>query len=86
MAGMAGVVHAKRRQRASIEQLPSGSFRVCVYTGVDPLTGPRSSPQGDGRYPCGGRTSPDRMQAQVDKCRSPAPARRPASCWTGAWR
>ncbi|MCW2612450.1 MAG: integrase family protein, partial [Cryptosporangiaceae bacterium] len=30
---------SKRRQRGSIDQLPSGSFRVRVYAGVDPLTG-----------------------------------------------
>jgi integrase len=30
---------SKRRQRGFVEQLPSGSFRVCVYTGLDPLTG-----------------------------------------------
>ena len=27
-----------RRQRGTIDQLPSGSFRVRVYAGVDPLT------------------------------------------------
>jgi hypothetical protein len=30
---------SKRRQRGAIDQLPSGSFRVRVYAGVDPLTG-----------------------------------------------
>jgi hypothetical protein len=27
-----------RRQRGTIDQMPSGSFRVRVYAGVDPLT------------------------------------------------
>ncbi len=30
------------RQRGSIERLPSGSLRVRVYAGVDPLTGKRN--------------------------------------------
>jgi integrase len=34
-----GGLPSRRRQRGFVEQLPSGSFRVCVYTGVDPLTG-----------------------------------------------
>ena len=29
----------RQRSRGSIEQLPSGTFRVRVYAGVDPLTG-----------------------------------------------
>ena len=29
----------KRRTRGSIGQLPSGSYRVTVYAGTDPLTG-----------------------------------------------
>src|SRR4051794_32613420 len=28
-----------RRRRGHIEELPSGSFRVIVYAGTDPLTG-----------------------------------------------
>jgi hypothetical protein len=31
----------KRRSRGAIDQLPSGSYRVRVYAGEDPLTGER---------------------------------------------
>src|SRR3954447_10777798 len=32
---------ARRRARGEVEALPSGSFRVRVYAGIDPLTGKR---------------------------------------------
>jgi integrase len=31
----------RRRSRGEIEQLPSGSLRVRVYAGIDPITGRR---------------------------------------------
>jgi integrase len=34
-------VRRTRRQRGSIEELPSGALRVSVYAGTDPLTGRR---------------------------------------------
>ena len=34
-------VRRSRRQRGSIEELPSGALRVSVYAGIDPLTGGR---------------------------------------------
>ena len=30
-----------RRQRGSVQELPSGGLRVSVYAGIDPLTGQR---------------------------------------------
>lgn len=30
-----------RRPRGNVEELPSGSLRVSVYAGIDPLTGRR---------------------------------------------
>lgn len=38
---MAGSGRRSRRQRGSVEQLPSGALRVAVYTGIDPVTGRR---------------------------------------------
>lgn len=38
---MAPATKSSERQRGSIERLPSGSLRVRVYAGVDPLTGRR---------------------------------------------
>jgi integrase len=32
---------ARQRRRGEVEALPSGSFRVRVYAGIDPLTGKR---------------------------------------------
>jgi integrase len=36
---MAGRPTRRKRHRGSVEELPSGKFRVRVYSGVDPLTG-----------------------------------------------
>lgn len=36
---MAQPNRARRRDRGSVEELPSGAFRVRVYAGVDPVTG-----------------------------------------------
>jgi hypothetical protein len=33
--------HGRRRQRGTIDELPSGALRVRVYAGTDPLTGTR---------------------------------------------
>jgi integrase len=38
---MAAKSTARRRTRGEVEALPSGSFRVRVYAGIDPLTGKR---------------------------------------------
>lgn len=38
---MPGSGRRSRRQRGSVEQLPSGALRVAVYTGFDPVTGKR---------------------------------------------
>ncbi|WP_245585709.1 tyrosine-type recombinase/integrase [Pseudonocardia asaccharolytica] len=35
---MAGAGRRQKRQRGSIEELPSGSLRVTVYAGIDPVT------------------------------------------------
>jgi hypothetical protein len=36
---MAGRPTRRKRHCGSVEELPSGKFRVRVYSGVDPLTG-----------------------------------------------
>ncbi|MDT7653662.1 MAG: integrase, partial [Pseudonocardiales bacterium] len=38
---MAAKSTARQRRRGEVEALPSGSFRVRVYAGIDPLTGKR---------------------------------------------
>ncbi|MEK6438926.1 tyrosine-type recombinase/integrase [Pseudonocardia sp. T1-2H] len=38
---MAGSPQRRKRQRGSIEELPSGALRVSVYAGIDPVTGRR---------------------------------------------
>ncbi|MDT7701012.1 MAG: integrase, partial [Pseudonocardiales bacterium] len=38
---MAGSTQRRKRQRGSIEELPSGALRVSVYAGIDPVTGRR---------------------------------------------
>src|SRR5215213_8199393 len=38
----ASKTRSERRKRGQIETLPSGSLRVSVYAGVDPLTGQRN--------------------------------------------
>ncbi|GAA3632645.1 hypothetical protein GCM10022223_58630 [Kineosporia mesophila] len=44
-----------------IEQLPSGSFRVSVYAGKDPITGNKSHP----RETCGSQVSAPEAQARL---------------------
>ncbi len=63
------------RQRGQIEQLPSGSLRVTVYAGTDPLTkrrhylrevipaGPTAAAEAE--------KAPRRLGVQVDEKRSP---------------
>ncbi|MHA6781471.1 hypothetical protein ACVGOW_10815 [Pseudonocardia saturnea] len=38
---MTGSGRRSRRQRGSVERLPSGALRVAVYTGFDPVAGKR---------------------------------------------
>ncbi|MFI7598990.1 hypothetical protein [Actinoplanes sp. NPDC049681] len=39
---MAAASRSTGRQRGRIETLPSGSLRVKVYAGIDPITGKRN--------------------------------------------
>jgi integrase len=41
IAVVASGTQRRKRQRGSIEQLPSGALRVSVYAGIDPVTGRR---------------------------------------------
>lgn len=61
----------KRRQRGSIGQLPSGSYRVVVYAGTDPLTGrPRQLRETVKTYSEAAKTL-TRLQGQVDEQQAP---------------
>jgi integrase len=72
---MAKTAGAGRRQRGEIEMLPSGSLRVRVYAGVDPVTGKKhhlteiipAGPRAD-KLAEKART---RLLAQVDERRNP---------------
>lgn len=72
---MAGSGRRSRRQRGSIERLPSGALRVAVYTGFDPVTGKRhylreivaAGPAAEGEAERVLR----RLAAQVDERRNP---------------
>ncbi|MEV4317783.1 hypothetical protein [Actinocrispum sp. NPDC049592] len=65
----------KRRQRGEIETLPSGSLRVKVYAGTDPLTGKRNYLHET--VPAGPNAADDaekvrtRLLNQVDEQRNP---------------
>ncbi|HET9258468.1 MAG TPA: hypothetical protein VFO16_25185 [Pseudonocardiaceae bacterium] len=64
-----------RRQRGSIEELPSGALRVSVYAGTDPLTGRRhylreSIPAGPGAR-AGAEKVMRRLATEVDERRNP---------------
>ena len=66
---------ARRRQRGTIETLPSGSLRVKVYAGYDPLTGRRHYlteviPAGP-RVAAEAEKARTRLQHQVDERRNP---------------
>src|SRR6188508_1214088 len=66
---------ARRRQRGEIETLPSGSLRVRVYAGIDPVSGKRHHLTEI--IPPGPRAAREaekvrtRMLAQVDESRNP---------------
>ncbi|HEY6745500.1 MAG TPA: hypothetical protein VI357_07240, partial [Mycobacteriales bacterium] len=72
---MAAPAKPSRRSRGSIETLPSGSLRVKVYAGVDPVTKTRLYL--DETIPPGPRSAKEaekartRLLAQVDERRSP---------------
>ncbi|MGH3927175.1 MAG: site-specific integrase, partial [Pseudonocardiaceae bacterium] len=66
---------SKRRKRGEIETLPSGSMRVKVYAGIDPLNGRRHYLSET--IPAGPRAAAEaekvrtRLQNQVDEQRNP---------------
>ncbi|MBN9102355.1 MAG: tyrosine-type recombinase/integrase [Pseudonocardia sp.] len=65
----------RRRQRGEIETLPSGSLRVRVYAGIDPISGKRHYlteviPAGKDAAKLAEKAR-TRMQSQVDERRSP---------------
>lgn len=61
----------RKRQRRSIETLPSGSLRVRVYAGYDPLTG---APYGGGGSPRTRWTSSSRPRPRPPQPKPPTPA------------
>jgi integrase len=67
--------HRNKRQRGSIEELPSGALRVSVYAGTDPLTGGRHYLREP--IPAGPRAADEarkamrRMATEVDERRNP---------------
>ncbi len=68
-------VRRTRRQRGSIEELPSGGLRVSVYAGTDPLTGRRhylreSIPAGPSAH-AEAQKAMRRLANQVDERRNP---------------
>ncbi|OZM82998.1 tyrosine-type recombinase/integrase [Pseudonocardia sp. MH-G8] len=72
---MAKTGTAGRRQRGEIETLPSGSLRVRVYAGIDPLTGKRHHlteivPPG-ARAAKAAEKARTRLLAEVDEQRNP---------------
>jgi integrase len=67
--------YAARRQRGSIEELPSGGLRISVYAGIDPLTGRRhylreSIPAGPSAH-AEAQKAMRRLANQVDERRNP---------------
>ena len=66
-----GRTASRRRQRGWIEELPSGSFRVWAYAGIDPLTGRKHYL----KEAVGTRRDAERVRtrllSQVDEDRSP---------------
>lgn len=72
---VARTAKARRRTRGSIEELPSGALRVCVYAGVDPVSGRRNYlretvPAGDGAQKAAEKVL-RRLNHQVDEQRAP---------------
>ncbi|HET9254097.1 MAG TPA: site-specific integrase, partial [Pseudonocardiaceae bacterium] len=67
--------HRDRRQRGSIQELPSGALRVSVYAGTDPLSGRRhylreSIPAGPGAR-AEAEKAMRRLATEVDQRRNP---------------
>lgn len=60
-----------RRARGSIDELPSGSYRVRVHGGVDPLTGRRRDLTETATTYAEAKRARTRLQNQVDERRSP---------------
>lgn len=61
----------RKRSRGTIDQLPSGSYRVRVYAGVDPITGkPHYLRETHGDY-AEAEKARTRLQNQVDERRHP---------------
>src|SRR3954467_60973 len=65
----------RKRQRGEIEQLPSGSLRVRVYAGIDPISGKRHHlvevvPAGRDAAKQAEKTR-TRLLAEVDERRNP---------------
>jgi integrase len=72
---MATAEAPRKRQRGEIEKLPSGSLRVRVYAGIDPITRKKHYlteviPAGRGAAKAADKAR-TRLQAQVDDQRSP---------------
>ncbi|MGH3810301.1 MAG: tyrosine-type recombinase/integrase, partial [Pseudonocardiaceae bacterium] len=68
-------VRRTRRQRGSVEELPSGALRVSVYAGTDPLTGRRhylreSIPAGPAAH-AQAQKAMRRLATEVDQRRNP---------------
>ncbi len=67
--------YRNKRQRGSIEELPSGALRVSVYAGTDPLTGGRHYVRET--IPAGPRAEDEaqkamrRLATEVDERRNP---------------
>jgi integrase len=60
-----------RRQRGTIDQLPSGTFRVRVYAGVDPLTHRRHTLQETAEPRAEAERARVKLLSQVDERRQP---------------
>jgi hypothetical protein len=60
-----------RRQRGTIDQLPSGTFRVRVYAGVDPLTHRRHTLQETAETRAEAERARVKLLSQVDERRQP---------------
>lgn len=68
---MARAATKRHRARGSITQLPSGSFRVRVYAGVDPLTGQRHDLEVVVGTPAEAEKARTRLLSQLDERRNP---------------
>jgi len=61
----------QRRQRGSVEELPSGSFRATVYAGIDPLTGKQRYLKKVASTEAQALVELTKLQNQVDEQRHP---------------